>query len=212
MTMSTFSVEIVDDISLRDCSDIRALVGNVPQNVKMHVNDFCEYLTHQSKLHAAIITKDGRIAGASLFFIKNRGTPNSTISLYNVFSLEQGAGRLGFQAYWDYAIKHNVKWFKFYADLGAYEFYKKFGFKYFGISKTGLTLSTMGRILDPDAKVSNSLWVPDHDRYLDSNVQTFYDKHAYGSKKIPKRYKYILEESPFHDYSLVTSSLEDYFV
>lgn len=212
MTMSTFSVEIVDDISTRDCSDIRALVGYVPQNVKMHVNNFCEYLTHRSKLHAAIVHNNGKIAGASLFFIKNRDTPNSTISLYNVFALEKGAGTLGFQAYWDYAVKHKVQWYKFYADLGAYEFYKKFGFKYFGVSKTGLTLSTMGRILDPDAKKSNAIWVPDHNRYLDDNVKVFFDKHGYGIKKVPKRYRYILDENPFHDYKFETSSLEDYFV
>lgn len=208
---STFSVEIVDDISQRDCTDIRNLLGNVPQNIKLHVNDFCEYLTHKSRLHAAIVTEDGSIVGASLFFIKNRATPNSTISLYNVFSLKSGAGSVAFNAYWDYANKHRVHWYKFYADLGAYEFYKKFGFKYFGVSKTGMTLSTMGRVLDPNPKTSNSLWVPDHTSYLDSNVRTFYEKHSVGIKKVSKRFKYILDEQPFHDYALTTASLESYF-
>ena len=210
--MNKFKIEIVDDITLRDCSDIRNLIGKVPQNIKMHINDFCGYLTFGNKLHAAIVYSDDRLVGASLFFIKNRNTKNSTISLYNIFSLEKGVGTIALNEYWEYAIKHNVVWFKFYADLGAYEFYKKFGFKYFGVSKSGMTLSTMGRILDADIRKSNELWVPDDDAYLIKNVKVFMEKDTFGRNKIPKKYKHILLESPFHEFKIEPNSLEEYFI
>lgn len=198
-------IEYIPSLGKYHRHELDALIcsGKLKSNVKRHLVDMVTYIHHKNETPACLIrTDDERIVGGAIFYCKNRNKLESTSSLYNLFSTQPGCGRLAFQFYWDWSIQQGARWYKFYADLGAYNFYKKFDVKYYGVSKTGQTLSSMGLIYSNDICASMQMWqkniydLSTKDReYLEKNLKEFNKKHICGITKLKKSYQYIMSEA-----------------
>ena len=153
-------VKIVDvrDADRTKYDEIIALqsVKSVP-NLKTAIFEFVQTIQNQRTGKIAEIYVDDKLVSASLFYTKNALTENSTTSLYSIFSIQPGFGKVAFNEYWKYAHE-NSRWFKFYVNKHAHDFYNKLGFKYWGVSKTGDNFFTFGKITDLDVLKSNADW------------------------------------------------------
>lgn len=202
--MNQFKIEYIKSLADYPRHELDELIDTKPKNnVKRHMVDIVTFIHHKNNTSACLVRdENNKIVGGSAFYCKNINTPEATSSLYNLFSLKSGAGSVAFKFYWNWSVEKNARWYKFYADLGAYEFYKKYGVKYFGVSKTGQTLSSMGLIYSEDILISMKLWEVSYNElhlrdryYFEKNYKIFLEKHLQGVKKLKKAHQYVLDES-----------------
>jgi len=202
--MFQYKIEYIENLANYDRRELDELLASDPiKSKKWHILDIITYIHVKRNASACLIRNDeGKIVGGAAFYCKNISTPNATSSLYNLFSLQPGAGSVAFQYYWDWSIEKGARWYKFYVDFGAYEFYKKYGVKYFGASKTGETLTSMGLIYSNDIRSSMQKWQQEiqnmsyGDRaYFEKNYKIFQEKHLLGARKVKKIFRYCLDEA-----------------
>jgi hypothetical protein len=215
--MNQFTTKLVSVIDAdRAIYDNSILNINKIPNLKTAIFEFVQCIHHKRAGVIAEVYRDNKLVGASLFYTKNQQTYDSTTSLYSLFSVVPGAGKVAFDLYWQYAHQ-NSRWFKFYVNKHAHLFYAKMNFKYWGVSKSGDNYSTFGRIYSDDAKESNSRWfslpfkLPDRDKnYFEKNIKIFQDKNGFGYPKLKKDYKLNFDQQHVN-YVIDTPTLEDMF-
>ena len=193
--MNSHSFTLIEhvDVSLLPRKEFEELLVVASSKIKMHIIDMLASSVRHDGSKLTIVYNNTKIVGASLYRVKNKNTQNSTTVLYNLFSMEPGAGSIAFQSYWDFAFNHS-RWFKFFVSKNAHSFYQKYSVKYWGASKTGETFSSLGLILSPKPKQSMLEWnsivmsnniISSVDRiYLESNLAVFNSKHKVGILKL----------------------------
>lgn len=183
--------------------EIEALHLIAKPQIKHHLFDIKLYLKRKDECVRYSVVRDSEqnIIGMAAYRTSHTSKSFSTTSLYNIFSTQPGTGGILLNAYWEHAVQ-NSRWFKFFIDIKAHNFYSKYNTKYWCISKTGQTFGCVGLICDPDMKKSMLMWeqtignINSNDMmYLQKIVAMFDKKHVYGIKKASKNSIQLFEQN-----------------